>query len=162
MISLAELLERLGPLLDASGARHWSPVLTALVVNCDGWHVAHSGSGAADPAYSELAHVIEFYNSITHVQGEQGRFEPADDIALAAALAETDFARRTAVLPATAMGGPVLRWSIFDAPFSDFMEEAAHYGFAGAVRTSYDVLRPASRLRDELLGRMLVARSQAA
>jgi len=159
-MSLAELLERLGPLLDASSAGHWLPVLTEWISNADGWYAAHAPL-EADPAYAELAGTVEFYDSITHVPGQSGKFAPADDISLAAALSDTDFARRSAYITGNP-GGPVVRWSLFDGPFHAFMDQAEHHGLGNDVRTGYDVRRPASRLRDELLGRMLVARSRVA
>ena len=159
-MSLAEFLERIGPLLDASGAGHWAPVLIEWISNGEGWYAAHSPS-ETDPAYSELAAIVEFYDSITHTKEGQGQFQPTDDIALASALAATEFARRAAIIPPAPAGGPAIRWSIFDGPFLDFMAMADSHGLSSNVRTSYDVHRPASRLRDELLGRMLVARARA-
>jgi hypothetical protein len=144
-MSLAEFLERIGPLLDASGAGHWAPVLIEWISNGEGWYAAHSAS-ETDPAYSELATIVEAPS--------------ADNIALASALAATEFARRAAILPPAPSGGPAVRWSIFDGPFLDFMAMADSHGLSSNVRTSYDVHRPASRLRDELLGRMLVARAR--
>lgn len=156
-MSLAELLERLGPLLDASSAGHWLPVLTEWMTNSDGWYAARSPL-ETDPAYSELAAIVEAHALAHEADTEFPDEAPSvDNIGLASALAGTDFARRVAVISPTYPGGPVVRWSIFDGPFHAFLEQAEHHGLANDVRTAFDVRRPTSRLRDELLGRMLVA-----
>lgn len=138
-MSLAEFLERFGPLLEASGAApHWGSVLFELTANLAGWQAHHSPSTTLtgpDPVYDDLGEVLE---------------QHLGDVALATALSSRTFVRRMA----RSEYGP--SWTIFDGPFATFLEQA------GVVRTGYDVLRQSDRIRDELLGRVWMARHSGA
>lgn len=153
-MSLAEPLERIGPLLDASGAGHWVPVLVKWISNGDGWRSPYSA--VPDPDYSELLAKVE-----SLIPAHQVEFQLADDIALAHALAETNYARRAAAIRSGTGAAPV-RWSVCDGPFHLFQALAEDQGQVVGLRTYYDVLCPTSRLRDELLGRMLVSKARGA
>lgn len=123
------LPERLSAAL-APPARHWGPVLVQWLENAAGWYAVHSGGDAPDPAIDEILEVVRAPVEIS-------------DFALADALAETEFARRLAVVR------PAIRWSPFDGPYVEFI---AALNPGTLSRTTHDVMRPKRRIRRELLG----------
>lgn len=123
--------------------QHWQPVLRGLMSNADGWHALHSDRQGEDPAFNEILSLLQTLDAENTCNS---------DIDLATLLAQSGLVRRRASIRLNRVC-PALVWTPFDGPLSSFAEQGSD---SGELRTYYDVLTAEFRIRDELLGRMLV------